>query len=38
VVTPGFLVLVTGAGTTLEYHTDKKGDRFVLCQNGAPVA
>jgi hypothetical protein len=31
VVTPGYLVIVTGAGKRLEYHTDTRG-RAVLCR------
>ena len=31
VVTPGYLVILDAAGTTLEYHTDQ-GDAFVLCE------
>jgi hypothetical protein len=31
IVTPGFLILITGAGKQLEYHTDARG-RVVLCQ------
>ena len=30
VITPGFLVIVEGNGTQLEYHTDREGN-FVLC-------
>jgi hypothetical protein len=31
VVTPGFLIVISGAGKTLEYHTDSR-DRVVLCR------
>ena len=31
VITPGYLVVISGAGKTLEYHTDANG-RVVLCQ------
>jgi hypothetical protein len=31
VVTPGFVVVVSGAGKELEYHADSRG-RVVLCQ------
>jgi hypothetical protein len=31
VLTPGFLVVISGGGKTLEYHTDARG-RVVLCQ------
>jgi hypothetical protein len=31
VVTPGFVVVVSGAGTSLEYHADGRG-RVVLCK------
>jgi hypothetical protein len=30
IVTPGFLVIINGAGRELEYHTDARG-RIVLC-------
>lgn len=33
VVTPGFLVVLSGAGKQLEYHADSRG-RVVLCQPG----
>ncbi|MEA2531632.1 MAG: hypothetical protein QOG89_3276 [Thermomicrobiales bacterium] len=33
VITPGYLIVVTGAGEQLEYHTDTKG-HFVLCKQG----
>jgi hypothetical protein len=32
VVTPGYLVVISGSGKTLEYHTDAQGTRVVLCQ------
>jgi hypothetical protein len=31
IVTPGYLVVISGAGKQLEYHTDARG-RIVLCQ------
>jgi hypothetical protein len=31
VITPGYLIVVSGAGQQLEYHTDLQGN-FVLCQ------
>jgi len=31
VITPGYLVVISGGGKTLEYHTDANG-RVVLCQ------
>jgi hypothetical protein len=31
VITPGYLIVVSGAGQQLEYHTDTEG-HFVLCQ------
>ena len=31
VVTPGYFVVISGGGKTLEYHTDGRG-RVVLCQ------
>jgi hypothetical protein len=31
VVTPGYLVIISGGGKQLEYHTDARG-RAVLCQ------
>ncbi|HEY7031771.1 MAG TPA: hypothetical protein VH482_10605 [Thermomicrobiales bacterium] len=31
VITPGYLIVVTGAGQRLEYHTDTEG-HFVVCQ------
>jgi hypothetical protein len=31
VVTPGFLIVVSGSGKQLEYHSDTRG-RVVLCQ------
>jgi hypothetical protein len=31
VLTPGYLVVISGAGKELEYHTDANG-RVVLCQ------
>ena len=31
IVTPGYLIVVTGAGKQLEYHTDATGSRVVLC-------
>jgi hypothetical protein len=31
IVTPGFLIVISGAGKQLEYHTDTRG-RVVLCQ------
>jgi hypothetical protein len=31
ILTPGFLVVVSGGGKTLEYHADSRG-RVVLCQ------
>jgi hypothetical protein len=33
VITPGYLIVVSGAGQQLEYHTDTEG-RFVLCDQG----
>lgn len=33
VITPGYLVLLEGAGRRLEYHTDERGT-FVLCKEG----
>ncbi len=30
VITPGFLIVISGAGKQLEYHTDERG-RAVLC-------
>lgn len=30
VITPGFLIVVSGAGKELEYHADERG-RVVLC-------
>lgn len=30
-VVPGYLILISGSGRTLEYHTDASADRFVLC-------
>ena len=33
VITPGFLVVVTGGGRRLEYHTDTRG-RAVMCREG----
>jgi len=32
VVTPGYLVVISGAGKVLEYHTDAQGTRVALCQ------
>ena len=32
VITPGYLVVVSGAGRTLEYHTDSSGDSVVMCR------
>jgi len=31
IVTPGFLILISGAGKQLEYHSDSRG-QVVLCQ------
>jgi hypothetical protein len=31
VVTPGFVIVISGAGKQLEYHTDTRG-QVVLCQ------
>jgi hypothetical protein len=31
VITPGYLIVISGGGKTLEYHTDASG-RVVLCQ------
>ena len=31
VITPGYLVVVSGAGKRLEYHTDTRG-RAVMCR------
>jgi hypothetical protein len=31
VVTPGYLIVISGAGKQLEYHSDARG-RVVLCQ------
>jgi hypothetical protein len=31
IVTPGFLIIISGGGKTLEYHTDARA-RVVLCQ------
>jgi hypothetical protein len=31
VITPGYLIVITGAGQQLEYHTDTE-DYFVLCE------
>ncbi len=31
IVTPGFLIIISGAGKQLEYHADTRG-RVVLCQ------
>jgi hypothetical protein len=31
IVTPGFLIIISGAGKILEYHTDTR-DRVVLCK------
>jgi hypothetical protein len=31
VLTPGYFVVISGGGKTLEYHTDERG-RVVLCQ------
>jgi hypothetical protein len=31
IVTPGYLIVVTGGGKRLEYHTDARS-RVVLCQ------
>ena len=30
IVTPGYLIIITGAGTRLEYHSDTQS-RMVLC-------
>jgi hypothetical protein len=30
IVTPGFLVIINGAGRELEYHADSRG-RIILC-------
>lgn len=32
VITPGYVIIVTGAGETLEYHTDITGSIITLCQ------
>jgi hypothetical protein len=32
VITPGYLVELSGAGRSLEYHTDRSGTRTVLCR------
>jgi hypothetical protein len=31
IVTPGYLIVISGAGKRLEYHTDTRG-QIVLCQ------
>ena len=31
IVTPGFVIIISGAGKQLEYHADTRG-RVVLCQ------
>ncbi len=31
VITPGYLIRVTAAGQTLEYHTDASGENITLC-------
>jgi hypothetical protein len=31
IVTPGYLIVISGAGKQLEYHSDTRG-RVVLCQ------
>jgi hypothetical protein len=31
IVTPGYVVVISGAGRQLEYHTDTRG-HVVLCQ------
>jgi hypothetical protein len=31
IVTPGYLIVITGAGKLLEYHSDARGN-VVLCQ------
>jgi len=31
VLTPGFLIVVSGAGKQLEYHSDERGRAVVLC-------
>jgi len=33
VITPGFRVVVEGAGSQLEYHTDRRAETFVLCSD-----
>jgi hypothetical protein len=33
VITPGYLIVVSGAGQRLEYHTDTEG-HFVVCEQG----
>jgi hypothetical protein len=35
VITPGYLVVISGAGRQLEYHTDTRG-RIVLCAQSGP--
>jgi hypothetical protein len=32
VITPGYLIVISGAGKTLEYHTDERGRVVRLCQ------
>lgn len=32
VITPGYLIMVTAAGKTLEYHTDANDENITLCQ------
>ncbi|MGI8643400.1 MAG: hypothetical protein ACR2LS_04720 [Thermomicrobiales bacterium] len=34
VITPGYLIRVTAADETLEYHTDASGENITLCQPG----